>query len=223
MVLTLCGPPASGKGTQARLLGEQLRAPALSTGRLIREQQRLGTAIGRLADHHLANGGLLPDQPTQQLLADWLDHDRPGGHRRVVLDGFPRNAAQAGWLDRATADRDLPAAVAVWLLVPDDVLLERTLRRWTCFNCGHSAIGPVENDPPLVCERCGATMERRSDDHREVLARRLDKWHQAAPDLRDHYHRHRRLIEVDADLDPATIHRHILAALDPGGEWNTPH
>lgn len=210
MVLTLCGPPASGKGTQARLLGEQLDAPTLSTGRLIREQQRLGTDIGQLADRHLADGGLLPDLPTQQLLADWLDH---GGHRRVVLDGFPRNVAQAGWLDRASTDRGLPPAIAVWLRVPDGVLIERTRRRWTCFHCGHSAVGPIENDPPLTCANCGAAMERRNDDQVAVLEKRLQAWHAAAPALQDHYRQDRRLIEIDADCDPAAVHRGIVAAL----------
>ena len=210
LVLVLCGPPASGKGTQAQLLSQRLDAPTVSTGRLIRQQQRLGTDIGQLADEHLGRGGLLPDEPTQQLLGEWLDQ----GHQRMILDGFPRNITQARWLDQALQARGLQLDAVVWLQVPEQVLIERTRCRWTCFACGHSAIGPASNQHPPACERCGAAMERRRDDDPDMLAQRLQAWNSVADELRSYYQNQGRLLPLQARGEALAAHHDLMAQLE---------
>lgn len=209
LVIVLCGPPASGKGTQAALLAGELDAGAVSTGRLIREQQRLGTPVGRLADECLERGELLPDEPVLALMEAWLGE----GRRRMIFDGFPRTIGQARWLESRLERERLELTAVIWLRVRDQVLIERTRRRWSCAQCGASLIGPVSDDHPPACEACGTLMMRRSDDEVKTLARRLDAWNREEPALRDHYCRLDQWISVEADLPADELCRRILGRI----------
>src|SRR3954471_6415200 len=130
MIVVLMGPPGSGKGTQARAIAAELQIVHLSTGDLFREAVRLGTPLGREAQAYMERGELVPDAVTIAMLLERLD--RPDAANGALLDGFPRNLAQAQALDEALAARGLGVDVAVYLDVPRETLLTRLSGRWLC-------------------------------------------------------------------------------------------
>src|SRR5262245_33988209 len=98
MRLILFGPPGSGKGTQAKLLGQRMGLAHIATGDILREAVRLGTPAGRQAEPYVVGGGLVPDDLVNELVADLFR--RPDRPERFVLDGYPRTVAQAASFDQ---------------------------------------------------------------------------------------------------------------------------
>lgn len=127
MRLLIVGPQGAGKGTQAALLAESLGIPHVSTGDLFRANLAGGTELGRLAKKYMDAGELVPDEVTQEMVAERVAQAdaEPG----FLLDGFPRNVQQADWLAELLAGMRAPIQVVVLLTAPDEVLLERMLAR----------------------------------------------------------------------------------------------
>lgn len=127
MRLLIIGPQGAGKGTQATMLCSELGIPHVSTGDLFRANIGAGTELGVKAGQYLDSGQLVPDEITQQMVADRLAQpDADGG---FLLDGFPRNIGQAQWLADLLAERGTPVDTVVLLTAPDEVLTERMLAR----------------------------------------------------------------------------------------------
>lgn len=127
MRLLIIGPQGAGKGTQATMLCKELGIPHVSTGDLFRANIGAGTELGVKAQQYLDSGQLVPDEVTQQMVADRLAQpDADGG---FLLDGFPRNIGQAQWLADLLAERGTPVDTVVLLTAPDEVLTERMLAR----------------------------------------------------------------------------------------------
>ena len=127
MRLLIIGPQGAGKGTQATLLSTGYGIPHVSTGDLFREHIQAGSAMGRTVRSYTDAGSLVPDEVTQDMVADRLAQpDAQGG---FLLDGFPRNLRQAAWLDDLLLGRGESIDVAVLLTAPDEVLMDRMLAR----------------------------------------------------------------------------------------------
>lgn len=127
MRLLIIGPQGAGKGTQAELLCGKLGIPHVSTGDLFRANIGSGTALGTLAKSYMDAGALVPDSVTQDMVSDRLAAE--DAKQGFLLDGFPRNTAQADWLSGVLADRQMPIQAVVLLTAPDQVLMERMLAR----------------------------------------------------------------------------------------------
>ena len=117
MRVLLVGPPGAGKGTQGKRIAERYSVPHLSSGELLRVHVDDGTELGRAAQPHMDSGGLVPDELVLAMLRDRIG--APDASRGYVLDGIPRNRAQAEDL----SDLDLDAVI--WLDVPHDELVRR--------------------------------------------------------------------------------------------------
>lgn len=127
MRLLIVGPQGAGKGTQATLLHENLSVPHISTGDIFRVNVGHGTELGKQAQAYMNKGELVPDELTSAMVADRLAEDDTANG--WLLDGFPRNLAQAKWLDELLSERKTKLAAVVLLTAPDEVLVERMLQR----------------------------------------------------------------------------------------------
>lgn len=187
MRVLLIGPPASGKGTQGRRIAAHFDVPYLSSGELLRSQVAAGTPLGHRVADDLAAGDLVPDEVMLEALREPLHEAMSSGG--YVLDGFPRNVAQARELETFAAKIGGAPEIAVWFDVEDAELLKRTRSR--------------------------ALAEGRVDDVDKVARHRIDVYTAATAPLVDHYRGQELLIRVDASKPVDTVTGAVLAALEP--------
>src|SRR5271170_1545258 len=153
--VVLLGPPGAGKGTQSRQIVDRYGVPTISTGDLLRDHVARGTELGQAAKAIMARGELVPDELMYGIVANRLRE--ADCHRGFVLDGFPRTAAQAGWLDafleKAVFDKSEKCPpVVIQLLVDYTELLLRLTGRRSCPACGR--LYNIHFQPPHVNELC---------------------------------------------------------------------
>ncbi|MEZ5402049.1 MAG: nucleoside monophosphate kinase [Bryobacteraceae bacterium] len=209
MILLLFGPPGCGKGTQARLLSNWLHVAAVSTGDLLRAEAEADTDFGRNLAQLLAAGQYASDEMVNQIVANKLDRLENGG---IILDGYPRTVAQAVYLDQALSARSLPSAVAVHLMVPQDVIVQRLSSRSQCSYCNR--VFNTKDHPAPYCAECGGPLIRRADDTPEVVLQRLATYHAKTGPVLAHYSGSR-FLEINGDRDPEEVFKEILRLVDP--------
>ncbi|TMA55223.1 MAG: nucleoside monophosphate kinase, partial [Deltaproteobacteria bacterium] len=145
MRIVLIGPPGAGKGTQARMLQQTFGIPQISTGDLLREAVREGTALGQQARAYMDAGELVPDQLVTAMVVERLR--RPDCAAGFLLDGFPRTIAQAEALAAELAQHQQRLDGVISLVVPRAELVERLSGRWVCRDCGamyHERFSPPQ-------------------------------------------------------------------------------
>jgi adenylate kinase len=204
--VVLLGPPGAGKGTQAKRIHERYEIPHISTGDLLRENVSRGTELGLVAKAVMARGELVSDDLVCIMVRGRLA--QPDCGRGYVLDGFPRTAAQAGWLDALLDDRlfDNSRATRAWPIVVNlevdyNELLLRITGRRSCPTDGR--IYNVHFQPPRVDEVCdldGTKLVTRNDDRLEVIQPRLTAYQEQTRPVADYYQRTGRLISVNGEL-----------------------
>ena len=175
MRLILVGPPGAGKGTQAVHLAAHYSIPHISTGDIFRANLKEGTPLGLQAKSFMDKGELVPDSVTNAMVKDRLTHaDTAHG---FLLDGFPRNVAQAEVLRAILAEKKTPIDAALELSIENSEIIKRLSGRRTCRGCGKVFPGNLER-----CDACGGELYQRDDDKEEVIARRLEVYtEQTAP------------------------------------------
>jgi len=206
-VLILLGPPGSGKGTQARLLEEAFGLVQLSTGDLLRAAVAAGSDAGRAAKSVMEAGGLVSDEIVLGILADRMnDADTKRG---VILDGFPRTAAQAAALDGVLARSEQRVTQVLSLDVADGPMIARVSGRYTCAACGEGYHDQFKHPATAgVCDKCGSTeFKRRADDTAETAGARLAAYHAQTAPLIAYYKGRGVLEQIDAMADIATVSR----------------
>jgi adenylate kinase len=133
MRLILVGPPGAGKGTQAVHLAAHYSIPHISTGNIFRENIKNSTQLGQLAQSFLDKGELVPDSVTNEMVRDRLGQaDAANG---FLLDGFPRNTAQADELDNILIEKSMPLDAVLELKIENLEIIRRLSGRRTCRNC----------------------------------------------------------------------------------------
>jgi adenylate kinase len=210
--VVLLGPPASGKGTQATRLREELDIPHVASGDLFRENLKNETELGLRAKAYMDRGELVPDDVTIAMVMDRLS--RPDCANGALFDGFPRTIAQAEALDEALAEHGHWISAVPYIAVPDDVLVERVSGRRLCRTCGESY--HVRFNPPQipgVCDKDGGALYQRDDDRPETVRKRLKVyWEQTSP-LIDYYRDQGVLVEIDGDQSIDAVTEGLRAAL----------
>ena len=213
MRLVLLGPPGAGKGTQARALGALWGIPQVASGDLLRAVVREHSEIGREAAGYMDRGQLVPDELVLKLVAARLGKD--DARKGFILDGFPRNVAQAealaARLDKAGLNLDKVVAV----IVPDEEIVKRISGRRTCRNC--DAMYHVAFEPPAkagVCDKCGGELYQREDDAEETVRERLKVYAAATRPLLDHYGKLGLLAQVDGVGRTDEVEKRILSAVN---------
>jgi adenylate kinase len=222
--VVLLGAPGAGKGTQAKRVHERYQIPHISTGDLLRENVSRGTDVGLVAKAVMARGELVSDDLVCNMVRERLA--LPDCGRGYVLDGFPRTAAQAGWLDALLDDMqddrlfDNSRATRAWpivisLEVDYNQLLLRITGRRSCPTDGR--IYNVHFQPPRVDELCdldGTRLVTRNDDRLEVIQPRLTAYQEQTRPVADYYVRTGRLIAVDGELPIDQVTEKILRILE---------
>lgn len=186
MRLVLLGAPGAGKGTQAKKLIEKYGIPQISTGDLLRAAVSAGTQLGKEAKSYMDKGELVPDRVVLGMVEERLKQD--DCKKGYILDGFPRNVAQAEALDKMLSDLGMSLDAALSVDVPFDDLMKRLTGRRTCKSCGQ--MYNVYYNPPKkegVCDKCGGELFQRDDDKEETIKKRLEVYNSQTAPLIEYY------------------------------------
>jgi adenylate kinase len=213
MNIIILGPPGAGKGTQARILMDDMGLVQLSTGDMLRAAVAAGSEVGKKAKAVMEAGQLVSDEIVIGVVADRLDE--PDARAGVIFDGFPRTAAQAEALDRLLVDKGLTLDAVVAMEVDDDLLVDRISGRFTCASCGEG-YHDTHKMPAKegVCDKCGATeFKRRADDNAETVRARLTAYHADTAPLIGYYTGTGKLKTVDGMADIGEVARAIREVL----------
>ena len=183
--IVLFGPPGAGKGTQSAKLIDQYQLVHLSTGDIFRANLKAGTELGNQAKGFMDRGELVPDSVTNEMVKDRLTHDDVANG--FILDGFPRNVAQAEVLRAILADKKTPLHAVLEFSLADEEIIARLLQR--------------------------AEIEKREDDKEDVIRRRLEVYAEQTAPIISFYRNEGLLISVTAVGNVEDITAHAISAL----------
>lgn len=206
MNLVLLGAPGAGKGTQAQRLVADFGVAHISTGDLLRAAVKGGTELGIQAKKYMDAGELVPDQLVIDLVKERLSAD--DAQKGFILDGFPRNTAQAVTLDSELAAMGRSLDCALLVDVPAEVIIGRLSSRRTCRDCGYTGTAS-----DAKCPTCGGEMYQRDDDKPETIANRLEVYKKSTSPLVEYYRGQDILKSVDGDRDPEAVYADVKAVL----------
>jgi len=186
------GPQGSGKGTQAKIISEELAIPHISTGDLFR---MLEGELREEVNSYINKGSLVPDELTVRILKERISkEDCKDG---FILDGFPRNIAQAEMLDKITTIDKV-----IEITISDELAIERISSRWSCKKCG-AVYNSITNLPKRenICDKCEGELYRRADDNPEAIKKRLETYHKETEPILEKYMRILETIDGEQEID----------------------
>jgi adenylate kinase len=216
MRIVLLGAPGSGKGTQAQRLVERARVPQISTGDLLRAAVARGTELGMQAREAMDSGRLVDDSLVLGMIRERLGE--ADARRGFILDGFPRNLAQAHALERLLGALGKPLDAVVQLEVESAELVRRISGRRSCADCGR--VFNVLTAPPAgkaqeICPKTGAPhrLVQRPDDNEATVAERLRVYEEKTRPLIDFYRARGLLRVIDAEGGVDEVTRRLAQVL----------
>lgn len=210
--MILIGAPGAGKGTQATALRDEFQLAHIASGDMFRDAMARRTLRGLQAKRYVDRGELVPDDVTVAMVMERLaDESCRNG---AILDGFPRNLAQARALEHSLNGQGQRVDQALYLSVPGDELLRRLSGRWLCRQCQapyHEVFDPPAQ--PGRCDRCGGELYQREDDQRETARRRLEVYFEQTTPVIDYYRSLGVLDEIDGSRDIAAVRESIVRSV----------
>ncbi len=213
MRIVLLGAPGSGKGTQAKKLVQRYGIPQISTGDLLRAAVAAQTPLGIQAKQAMDAGQLVSDEIVLGMIQDRLG--QPDVGNGYILDGFPRNTAQAEALDELLDRLGQPLDISLLIDVDPDIIMQRLEGRRTCESCGQ--MYNMYTNPPLVegvCDKCGGKLHQRSDDNETTIDNRLKVYRQQTAPLIDYYRAAGKLSSIQGTGDIDDIFNAACKILD---------
>ncbi|MHB8159842.1 MAG: adenylate kinase [Thermoleophilia bacterium] len=212
MRLVLLGAPGAGKGTQAKKLIEKYGMPQISTGDLLRAAVSAGTELGKEAKTYMDSGNLVPDSVVLGMVEERLQQD--DCKNGYILDGFPRNTAQAEALDEMLDKVGMSLDAALSVDVPLEDLMKRLTGRRTCKDCGQ--MYNIHYSAPATegkCDKCGGELYQRDDDQEATIQKRLEVYTAQTAPLIDYYGKKGIVKTVSGTGDIDEIFTNVVAAL----------
>ena len=214
LTLMLMGLPGAGKGTQAEKIVDEYKIPHISTGDIFRAAMKNGTPMGLEAKKFIDKGELVPDEVTNGIVKERLAKDDVNDG--YMLDGFPRNMAQAEALDEFGKELGKSLNCVINIHVDPESLMERLTGRYICRDCGatyHKVFNPTKVEG--TCDRCGGhEFFQREDDKPETVKNRLDVNIKMNTPLLDFYKKQGLLHEVNGNQDIDKVFADIKEILD---------
>ncbi|MFG3339212.1 adenylate kinase [Glycomyces sp. NPDC048151] len=207
MRLVLVGPPGAGKGTQAEIIAERLGVPKISTGDIFRANVSGGTPLGLKAKEYMDAGNLVPDEVTNDMVADRLAQD--DAKEGFLLDGYPRNTEQAKVLDQVLAAAGTTLDQALELVASDDEVVRRLSGRRVSKSTGK--VYHLEFDPPADPD--SPDLYQRTDDQPETIKNRLKVYAEQTAPLVGYYEEQGKLVRIDAIGEVAEVTERALNAI----------
>lgn len=212
MNILIMGGPGAGKGTMSAKIVEKFGLVHISTGDIFRSEIAKQTELGLSAKSYMDKGLLVPDEVTNPMVKSFLEkQDCANGY---LLDGYPRNLAQAEAFDELVKGSDLEIDKVVTLEIGFDKLAPRITGRRICRNCGE--IYHMTNKPSKVegvCDKCGGELYQRKDDTVESLKVRLEEYSKNTEPVLDYYKEKGLLITINADQSADKVWENTLQAL----------
>lgn len=200
--IILVAPPAAGKGTQSELLVNEYGFAHISTGDMLREVALHNDDIKA----KLESGDLISDDIVFDLLLDRLKRD--DCKKGFILDGFPRTLDQAIRYDSLIDVIGVSNNVVIYLDVDKDILYKRVVGRLVCPNCEHVFNELVSESMPKVlgvCDNCGSSLVKRSDDNQDTFERRYDVFCNNTLPVVDHYKEKGILHVIDSNCSKSDV------------------
>ena len=214
MKLIFLGPPGSGKGTQAKRVAAYLGVPHISTGDMLREAVARETPGGVKARDFIGSGLLVPDELINIILGERIE--RKDCQKGFVLDGFPRSSGQEDMLTKKLQELSMTLDKVIDIIASFQVISERICGRRSCPNCGASYhilySSPEKKD---ICNECGNSLVRRSDDTEEVVQARYKEYMEKTMPLSDYYKHKGLLYTVNGELDIEEVYKNIVNIILP--------
>lgn len=212
MNIVIFGAPGAGKGTQSAELVAKLGMFHISTGDLFRAAFKNETELGKKAKEYVNRGSLVPDDITIKMVEEVFENI---GEKDFILDGFPRNTAQAEALGEMLSKIHKSVDKAVFLHVPREQLMSRLTGRRLCKDCG--AVYHMQAKLPKQAGKCdacqGANLYQRDDDKKDVIANRLEAYDANTAPLIEYYKKAGKYVEVDGVGDTGEIFSRLKSVL----------
>ncbi len=213
MNIVLFGPPGAGKGTQGVRLAEEKSIAAIAMGDMLRQAVAEQTPLGVQTKQFMDAGKLVPDAVVIGMIEETIvEEDASNG---FLLDGFPRNVAQAESLDEMLSRHGFALDAVVFLDASEELLLERLSGRLICKACGfgfHRHYSPPREAG--CCDRCGGELYQRDDDNEDVIAQRLHVYQEQTAPMLDYYAHRSSFCRVDADGGMDEVYERLINALE---------
>jgi adenylate kinase len=212
MFFILLGAPGAGKGTQADIIVEEMSLPHVASGDLFRHALKNGTELGKQAESYMKAGKLVPDEITIKMILERIA--QTDCNNGCVFDGFPRTLEQAKALDEALGKQGKSIEKAIYIEVPQEVLLDRLTGRWVCRTC--QTPFHQKNSPPKkegICDKCSGELYQRADDTEETIKERLKVYFAQTMPLLQYYEGQSRLFRVDGNKHIGEVGKDIVKFL----------
>jgi adenylate kinase len=209
MRFALFGPPGVGKGSLAGLLQEKHYLAHISTGDMLREEIKKGTALGMQIKSTIANGELVSDEMVTRLVEQRFLKDEVI-KEGFMLDGFPRTVKQAEDLDAILDRVHAPLNFVLNIEAEMDLLMERLTGRRVCRKCG--ALYHMTNKKPKVagiCDECGGEVYQRPDDNQETIEARMKVYGESTKPVIEYYARQKKLITLNGNLSTGELYQSL--------------
>lgn len=217
MRLLIMGAPGAGKGTQAVFIKNAYNIPHISTGDMFRNAIKNSTPLGVMAKSYIDKGLLVPDSVTIGLVKERLQE--ADCQKGFILDGYPRNIAQAQNLDELLNSLGLKLDACLYIDVDQKVLTDRIVGRRVCPKCGASFhINTLKPKVDGICDYCGASLIQRKDDTLETVTPRLEVYNTLTAPLLDYYKKKGILKSVDGEGEVEQIFANIKKTLGANNE-----
>ena len=214
-------PPAAGKGTVSDYLVKNCGYVHLSTGDLLREEIKSGSALGQEINDIIANGNLVNDNLINHMVEDKLN-SLPS-NQPFILDGYPRTLAQAKILDAMLVSNDVTNNIVIYLDINLEEATKRILGRVICPNCKRSYNIYNERLKPKVeniCDDCGIELEHRTDDNEETFKVRFQSYLENTSPILDYYNDKNLLVRINATDRLEMIYQNVLNAINKEAKYD---